>query len=131
MLDRLFGLAGPTAIGAARNEQRILEPGGRYEARARAFAGKNRIVDDGRAMQEQTRLSQELLQRQPHIVCRDTHRVENAARELRRRRERLAEADRITLAERHAIRAGPTHIDGEYETAGLMWRVTHNRLCRN
>ena len=52
MLDRLFGLAGPAAIGATRDEQRILEPGGRDEARARALAGENRVVDDGRTVQE-------------------------------------------------------------------------------
>ena len=95
MLDDVLRLARPAAIGAACNQQRVLEAGRGDEAGARALAREDRVVDDGRAVQEQPCLGSSASSSRPMPVGSDAHRIDHAVCEIRRRGKRLADPNRI------------------------------------
>src|SRR5689334_3246159 len=105
MLDALFGQAAPAAIGAARDQQRVFEAGGSEKAHARSIAGKDDVVDYGRAVQEQAGRTQQIVERRTSRGGRTRHRVEDALAEMRRCGKCLSNMDALTGAENDAVRA--------------------------
>ena len=110
MLHLVFGQAGPAAVGAAGDAQRILEARGRQQRRCRAAVCQQDIVDDGRAVDEQPRVGEQLLERQAHRGGRRAHGIEHPVRELRRGRQHFADFDVAVIGCDHRVGAGTPHI---------------------
>jgi hypothetical protein len=90
MLDTFFRQTAPASVGAARDQKRILEAGGSNEPHTRAFASEDSVIYDSGAMQENIRLFQQGLQRQPEFLGGRGDRIDHTFFKIRWSGERLA-----------------------------------------
>ena len=118
VLDAVLGEAGPAAVGAARDRQRVLEAFGGDQAGLGAGAGEQRVVHNRRAVHEERRLRQQRVCGKADAVHRSADGGEHAVREVGRGRECLAEAHRLASGEQHRVRTGAADI-GRDHIAGV------------
>ena len=134
MLDPVLRLAGPASVGAAGDEDRVLEAAGRNQPGRRAAAGQQRVVDHGRAVHEEVGPGEQLLDAQVHLPRRDGDGIEHAAGEVRRRRQGLAHDEGLAGGDNDGIGTGAADI-GRHDKAYFSGICVHEavsvfRRCR-
>ena len=127
MLDPVLRLAGPAAVGAARDEDRVLEAAGRNQPGRRAAAGQQRVVDHGRAVHEEVGPGEQLLDAQVHLLRRDSDRIEHTAGKVRRRRQGLAHDEGLAGGDNDGIGTGAADI-GRHDKAFFAGICVHETV---
>ena len=129
VLDAVLGQAGPAAIGAAGDDQRVLEAFGGDQAGPRARAGEQRVVHHRRAVHEERRPRQQRVRGEADVVGRGAHGSQHAVREIGRGGERLAEAHRLAGGEQHRVRAGAADVGRDHVARAALLAHPRSFVC--